>query len=374
LKILFVDASRNGWGTERHLVSLAGALARNGHAVVAVVKRGSLVADMLSDRGIRTYASAFRGGADPRGILTMIQAIRRESPDWIVTNRSKLYWTVWVVGRLTGVRIAVFRHMSDLRRWWTRRLLPRLVDRFFVVSEFARDRLVASGTPQGRIDVLFNPIDIERLRSAPSQREKTRLQLGIGPDDFVVGFVGRIERKKGVQILWRAIAPLMSQSPDMRILCIGDGPELDRWRSDASRTPQGARCHFVGWTENMEAFYPAMDLLVAPSLVPETFCRVIAEAQASGVAVVGAEIGGIPEAFAPGFSGLLIAPNNYRQLRSAISNMHADPALRNRFASIGRRYASHRFDAGLIAAQFVTALDSRRPAPPLAAGTTARPA
>lgn len=95
MKILFVDASRNGWGTEQHLVSLAGALAESGHAVSAVVKRGSPVARLLLERGVRTYATAFRGGADPRGVLTMINAIRRDAPDWVVTNRAKLYWTVW---------------------------------------------------------------------------------------------------------------------------------------------------------------------------------------------------------------------------------------------------------------------------------------
>jgi glycosyltransferase involved in cell wall biosynthesis len=360
VKILFVDASRNGWGTEQHLVSLAGALADGGHTVSAVVKRGSPVERLLLERGIRTHATAFRGGADPRGVLTMITAIRRDSPDWVVTNRAKLYWTVWIVARLMGVSVALFRHLPDIRRWLTRCVLPRLVDRFFVVSEFARARLVAQGAPPARIGILFNPIDTNRLLRTQLHRVDIRRRLGIPPDDFVVGFVGRVECDKGVRILWDAIAPLMAQSTPMRLLCVGDGPEVGRWRQQAEAAGLGARCHFVGWTASIGDFYPAMDLLVAPSVAPETFCRVIAEAQASGLAVIGSRIGGIPEAFAPNESGFLVEPDNGSELRNAIRRLYADRILCARFAATGKRYARENFSSRRIADQFVAALGSQR--------------
>jgi glycosyltransferase involved in cell wall biosynthesis len=360
MRILFVDASRNGWGTEQHLVSLAGALAESGHTVSAVVKRGSPVERLLLERGVRTYATAFRGGADPRGVLTLINAIRRDSPDWVVTNRAKLYWTVWLVARLMGVSVALFRHLPDIRRWLTRCMLPRLVDRFFVVSEFARERLVAQGAPTRRIGILYNPIDTDRLHRTQLQRRGIRQRLGILPEDFVVGFVGRVERDKGVRILWDALAPLMAESAPMRVLCVGDGTELGRWQQLAQEAGLGARCHFVGWTASIGDFYLAMDLLVAPSVAPETFCRVIAEAQASGLAVIGTRIGGIPEAFVPDESGLLVEPHNGRELQSAIRRLYDDRALCARFAATGRRYARRHFASQHIAEQFVAALGSER--------------
>jgi glycosyltransferase involved in cell wall biosynthesis len=361
MRILFVDASRNGWGTEQHLVSLAGALAENGHTVSAVVKRGSPVARLLLERGIRTHATAFRGGADPRGVLTTINAIRRDSPDWVVTNRGKLYWTLWLIARLMGVSVALFRHLPDVRRWHTRCVLPRLVDRFFVVSEYARERLVTQGAPTTRIGVLYNPIDIDRLHRPQLQRSAIRQRLGIAPEDFVVGFVGRVERDKGVRILWDAIAPLMAEFTPIRVLCVGDGPEVGRWQQQAEEAGLGARCHFVGWTASIGDFYLAMDLLVAPSVAPETFCRVIAEAQASGLAVVGTRIGGIPEAFVPDESGLLVEPHDGRELRGAIRRLYEDRALCARFAATGRRYARRHFASEHIAEQFVAALGPRRP-------------
>jgi glycosyltransferase involved in cell wall biosynthesis len=258
------------------------------------------------------------------------------------------------------VSVALFRHLPDIRRWLTRCVLPRLVDRFFVVSEFARARLVAQGAPAARIGILYNPIDTNRLHRTQLHRLGIRQRLGILPDDFVVGFVGRVERDKGVRILWDAIAPLMAESTPMRVLCVGDGPEVGRWQQQAEAAGLGARCHFVGWTATIGDFYPAMDLLVAPSVAPETFCRVIAEAQASGLAVIGTRIGGIPEAFAPDESGLLIEPHNDRELRRAIRRLYEDRVLCARFAEIGERYAHRHFAARHIAEQFVAALGAQR--------------
>ena len=320
-------------------------------------KRDSPVSKLLVDKGVKTHVTAFRGGADPRGILTIMKAIRAEQPDWIVTNREKLYWTVWVVARLTGVRVALFRHLPDIRRWLTRCVLPRLVDRFFVVSEFSRARLVAQGAPPERVTVLYNPIDVDVLQAASSQRSKIRHRLGIPPDDFVIGFVGRVEASKGVRILWNAIAPLMTTAVNMRFLCVGDGPEVIRLQRNAQSANVSSRCHFVGWTTKIGEFYSAMDILVAPSLAPETFCRVIAEAQASQIAVIGARMGGIMEAFAPNRSGLLVPPNDCRALSEAVGRLYNDPDLRRRFAEIGRRYARNHFAAHKIAADFIAALD-----------------
>jgi glycosyltransferase involved in cell wall biosynthesis len=290
----------------------------------------------------------------------MINAIRRDAPDWVVTNRAKLYWTVWLVARLMGVSVALFRHLPDTRRWLTRCVLPRLVDRFFVVSEFARARLVAQGAPTARIGILYNPIDTDGLHLTQLNRSGIRRRLGILPGDFVVGFVGRVERDKGVRVLWDAIAPLMAELTPMRVLCVGDGPEVGRWQHLAEEAGLGARCHFVGWTASIGDFYLAMDLLVAPSVAPETFCRVIAEAQASGLAVVGTRIGGIPEAFVPGESGLLVEPHDGGGLRSAIRRLHDDRALCARFAAAGRRHARRHFASRRIAEQFVAALGAEQ--------------
>ena len=353
MKLLFVDASRNGWGTELHVVSLASALSDSGHSVSVVVKRDSLVAQLLTARGIRTHVTKFRGGVDPRGVLTILRAIHTEQPEWIITNREKLYWTVWVIGRLTRVRVALFRHMPDIRSWLTRCVLPYMVDQFFVVSEYAQRRLVAQGAPADRLAMLYNPIDVYRLHASVVKRVGIRDLFGIAADDFVIGFVGRVELCKGVEVLWNAIVPLMVGVAQIRFLCVGEGAELIRLRRKAQEFGIGSRCHFVSWTPEIGEMYAAMDVLVAPSIEPETFGRVLAEAQACLLPVIGTRMGGMEEAFAPNQSGLLVPANDHQLLQRAISRLHANPNLRLRFSQTGRQYVQTKFAAHKIAAEFI---------------------
>ena len=369
MRILFVDASRDGWGTEQHLATLARALDAGGHAVSVVVRSGSRVEGLLREGDITVYAS------DARGLRTMLRAIRCEAPDWIVTNQSKLYWPAWLLGRLLGVRVAVFRHLPQIRGRLTRCLLPYLVDRFYVVSRFARDKLIADGAPGDRIDVLYNPIDVVAPLADAGAREVLRARLGIPATAVVVGFVGRVEPKKGAELLRDALLPLMTRSSQLHALCVGDGPTIGPWRKMARAMGLEARCHFVSWTPQPRDCYDVMDLLVAPSLAPETFCRVVAEAQARGVAVIASDAGGLPEAMLPGESGVLVRAGDSLRLGEAIDMLLADDARREKFGAAGIRHVASRFAAPRIATDFVAGLAraGRRPRQG-ATGVAARPA
>lgn len=369
MRILFVDASREGWGTEQHLVTMARALDAGGHAVSVVVRSGSRVEGLLRGSRITLHSN------DGRGFRTMLRAIRRDAPDWIVTNQSKLYWPAWLLGRLHGVRVAVFRHLPKIRGRLTRSLLPSLVDRFYVVSRYARETLIADGAPGARIDVLYNPIDVTEPPADTAARSALRAQLGIPAAALVVGFVGRVEPKKGAELLRDALLPLMQASSRLHVLCVGDGPGVGPWREMAVAMGLGARCHFVSWTPRPCDCYDVMDVLVAPSVAPETFCRVVAEAQARGVAVIGSDAGGLAEALLPGESGVLVRVGDPPQLSRAIESLIADPARREAYGAAGRRYVTSRFAAPRIAGEFVASL-ARAGREPLRGrnGSAARPA
>lgn len=369
MRILLVDASREGWGTEQHLVTLARALAAGGHAVSVVARSGSRVEDLLRGGDVTLHASA------GRGLRTTLRAIRHESPDWLVTNQSKLYWPLWLLGRLLGVRVALFRHLPQIRGWLTRCLLPLLVDRFYVVSRYAREKLIVDGAPRQRIDVLYNPIDVGEPLPDAGARAVLWTRLGIPAAAVVVGFVGRVEAKKGADLLRDALLSLMAGSSQLYALCVGDGPVIASWQVLAREKGLEARCRFIGWTSRPRDCYDVMDLLVAPSVAPETFCRVVAEAQARGVAVIASYAGGLPEAMLPGESGVLVRAGDASRLREALAALLADGARRDAYGEAGYRYVVSRFAAPRIASEFVTGLSGagRRPlrGP---TGTAARPA
>jgi len=358
MRLLFVDSSRYGWGTEQHFVEMVTELHRAGHDLQVVVRRGSGVDLLLEQRGIPRHSTPFRGGGDPRGLWTVVQVVRRFAPDWIVTSRAKLYWPMVIIGLWLGVKVALFRHLTYFKHWHERKLLPRLADRFYVVSSFGRDSLAAEGTPADRLIPLYNPIDVVRFTPLePKERARRRAALGFNPTDILAGFAGRMEQSKGLIPLREALATAMVRTPELQMLWFGDGRERLATEAFVQQCEQRSRHLFLGWQTEIERFLPLLDFLVVPSVAPETFGRVAAEAQACGVPVIASAAGGLAEALLPGRTGLLLgAEVDSASLCAAVETMVRDPALRARWGTAGVEFVRSRFGAKQIAAAFVSNL------------------
>jgi glycosyltransferase involved in cell wall biosynthesis len=355
VKLLFVDSSRFGWGTEQHFVEMVTELHRAGHDLQVVVRRNSGVDLLLEQRGIPRHSVPFRGGGDPRGLWRVIQVARQFRPEWIVTSRAKLYWPMVLIGLMTDVRVALFRHLTYFKHWHERKLLPRLADRFYVVSEFGRDSLAAEGAPAERLIPLYNPIDIARfVPLAPEERVRRRAALGFRVCDVIAGFAGRMEQGKGLVPLREALATSMGRLPELNMIWIGDGRERAATEQFVQDNRLQSRHRFLGWQTEIEKFVPLLDFLVVPSLWPETFGRVAAEAQACGVPVIVSAAGGLVEALIPGRTGLLLdSPVDSASLCTAIESFTRDAILRARFGAAGINFVRSRFGAEQIAAAFI---------------------
>ena len=355
MKLLFVDSSRFGWGTEQHFVELVTELHRAGHDLQVVVRRGSGVDLLLEQRGVPRHSTPFRGGGDPRGLWRVIQIARHFRPEWIVTSRAKLYWPMVIIGLWTGVRVALFRHLTYFKHWHERRLLPRLADRFYVVSEFGRDVLAAEGAPAERLVPLYNPIDVARfVPLAPEERARRRAALGFRACDVLAGFAGRMEQSKGLIPLREALATMMGRLPELQMVWIGDGRERAATEEFVQDNLLRSRHRFLGWQTEIEKFLPLLDFLVVPSLWPETFGRVAAEAQACGVPVICSAAGGLAEALIPGRTGVLLdSPVDSAALCTAIESFTRDPILRARLGAAGIDFVRSRFSSEHIAGAFI---------------------
>lgn len=355
MKLVFVESSRRAWGSEQHFVNLAQSCHAAGHEVVAVVKADSDVAHLLINAGVNVVETPFRGGADPRALWASYRVIRKLRADWLITDHQKHYWALYFLARLTGTRVALFRHLAYVRGWLTRVILPHLADRFFVVSDFALRTLAEAGAPERRLQRLYNPIDLQRFKPDRHQGALTRHTLGIPDTAYVVGFVGRHEVGKGVDILQQALAQVMEQDPNIYAIWVGNGPDWQHTQQAIDQSKHAHRHRMIEWTEHPEHYLVALDCLVAPSQAVETFGRVVAEAQACGVPLIATRVGGLAEAFVPNRSGLAYKGNNPKQLAQLILNLQQDRAKQQLMRQAGREFVK-RFDTNYIVHLFATAL------------------
>jgi glycosyltransferase involved in cell wall biosynthesis len=358
MRVLFVGTNRGGGGTESHFISLARALSEGGHEVAAAVCPDEFIHRGLSPHlNIQLFPAEFRSRRDLRTIHDISRLMRSLRPDWVVGTFKAEYWGLALASKLGGVPLAVFSHLDQRVRPSMVSRYMRLVRGIIVPSHYLRRRKIERGLPPSRVAVLANPIDIDRFRSDPTRRAETRASLGLSEGDLVLGFVGRFEPPKGVDTLARAAEIAMARDARLHVLWVGHGKSEEALHATVRAGEFAGRHHWMPWADDVLPAYAAMDLLALPSEGSETFGRVLVEAQACGIPVLGARNGGIPEAMIDGETGRLVAPGDVDGWANAITELCAKDGLRARYAAGAREFAM-RFDSHRIAAQFPHVLES----------------
>lgn len=194
-------------------------------------------------------------------------------------------------------------------RWFERHAL-RSAAGAYVCNEEAGRILVRKGLVGACSQI---PLGVDAAALAPAAKT--------GPNEHpVVGYVGRLEAHKGVDVLLRAAA----LEPRWHVEITGGGPELESLRGLARELGIAERVSFLGFASGPELRdrYAALDVLAVPSRDTqswlEQFCRVAVEAMAAGVPVVASDTGAIPDVV--GGVGVLVKPDDPRALATAIGD------------------------------------------------------
>jgi glycosyltransferase involved in cell wall biosynthesis len=261
----------------------------------------------------------------------------------LFARRSKLVVFVWANLPLVGWRAWLLNPIG----WFMR----RAVDLFLVGNVDAQRLLEEHGVSPERIRLVPQiglDVDLYRPPSA-SERIAQRHSLGIGDSEFVVGYVGRMAREKGVEDLVSALR--MATTP-MRMLAVGDGP----LRGLLDSVPN-AIVVAPGDASAVLPYYHAMDALVLPSRTTsawkEQFGRVLIEAMACGVPVIGSSSGAIPEVISD--AGFVFPEGDVTALTGIIESLSKEPLLSQQTAVAGRRRAVETYSANEIAKRTIEA-------------------
>lgn len=188
------------------------------------------------------------------------------------------------------------------------------------VSQFTLDRHIAAGA--------FAAVPIKAVihnflsRDSNEVPRPTRARRV-----FTFGFMGQLAPAKGLDVLLRAFP--IGPDAECELVIAGKGkPDYERiLKAQAA----GKNVRFLG-TSRPEDFYPAIDVLVVPSLWHEPLCRVIIEAYSYGIPVIASDRGGIPELVDHLRSGILFDPDDPDMLRLQLQRLSSDRSLTARLA------------------------------------------
>jgi glycosyltransferase involved in cell wall biosynthesis len=275
-------------------------------------------------------------------LIRTAKVIRSHRPTIIQSHGYKSAFIAWICGCLYGVPWVAFSHgyTSENRRISLYNRLDawvlRHADAVVAMSRAMADQLAAGGVPVDRIHVIHNAIDPAE-HSVGGSGSSWRRRWGISADEVVLGVIGRLSPEKGQQIFLEAFQGVVARTPNRRAVLVGDGPEKERLVQLVRRLGLANHVLFTGHDSHIEELYPALDLVVIPSL-SEGLPNVLLESLLYGKPVVAAEVGGIPEILKPAGAGWLVPPGNVQALEHAMLEALHDAGRRTSSGSAGLEY------------------------------------
>jgi len=216
----------------------------------------------------------------------------------------------------------------------------RQVDGFIAASHAIKQILVSDGIPAGRIEVVHDGIDVEKIQHRPVIDVHAEYWLPHGVP--VIVNVGALVGHKGQKYLIEAMPLVLREVPDAHLIIFGEGDLRAPLEKQIKQLSLAKRVLLPGFREDVMSLMKSADLFVMSS-VTEGLGSAVLDAMAMGHAVVGTRAGGIPEAVIPEETGLLVEPADPKALASAIVRLLKDADLRKQFGQAGRERVTENF-------------------------------
>jgi glycosyltransferase involved in cell wall biosynthesis len=296
--------------------------------------------------------------------MSVIPALRRvvesRGSNLILTNSVKSHFLVWRSGLWRKLPWVAFHHgytdtdrkmrlYNRVDRW----SLPHADRLVTVCHAFAEELASSTSVPIDRISVQHNSIRRQPpVNTADAAALRTR--LGIYESERVVLSVGRLSREKAHLDLIEGFKRLRENNPaiSLRLIIVGDGPELSRLEAAAASVDIRELVTFTGQVSDVHPFYAMADVFVLPSR-SEGSPNVLLEAMAASVPVVATAVGGVPEMVVANESALLVPSNDPPALAAAISRILNERGLaqrltRNAAALVDTRFNPDNYTRSLV--------------------------
>jgi phosphatidylinositol alpha-mannosyltransferase len=184
----------------------------------------------------------------------------------------------------------------------------------------------------GYYTIIPNGVDLDRFSSAVSPIDE------FGDGKINILFVGRLEKRKGLDYLLEAHKRIKQEIPNSRLIIVGPGTRLrNKYEKRVARN--GLKdVVFVGYVahDELPRYYKTADIVCAPATGKESFGIVLLEAMALGKPVVASNIDGYASIMTHGVEGLLVPPKDEKALAQALISLMANESLRQQMGARGR--------------------------------------
>lgn len=241
----------------------------------------------------------------------------------------------WIVSKFHKMRLITTAHgwvdysgrLPTYYKYEKRWILPRY-EKVICVSETVMEQAIAGGTPKAKCVLIENAIDHEQFSRQRSINQAKHEDFGIPESTLLIGSIGRLSAEKGFDLLIDAVASLIHDGVDLKLVIAGEGPEKESLERQIKNLNMEEHIKLLGFCSNTRSFYESLDIFVLSSH-REGLPNVVLEAMAMGTPVVATNVDGVPKIITDGHDGLLTQSINATALSLLIRNVIKDRKLQN---------------------------------------------
>jgi len=363
LRVLHVINTLSAGGAELHLLTLSKYLQRLGVDVaVAYLKDVPSSRPLRADfeaEGIPVFDLTDVGLIWPFSVFSLRRMLREEKPDILHSHLPRADFLCFLSHSVEPSSTWVCSvHDIHSKSWRARRALPlyRFIwgksDLIIAISDAVKDWLVSEfHLPERKVYVVHYGLELGKFES-PSADFRALHKLSSGP---LIGSIGRLEPRKGFDILIQAMAIVTTEVPDVTLLIAGHDP----WgygkviKGLINRFGLDREIRLIGFQNDIPSLLHALDIFAFASR-SEGFGQVVIEAMAAGKPVVANKIPPMTEIVRDGETGLLVEAENPEALARAIIWLLRHPEEAKQMGSRGAEYVKREFSAERMAHEILS--------------------
>lgn len=260
----------------------------------------------------------------------------------LLPAQMETYWTIPARSWKTALPKRLLKPLA--LRVLTQGAKPGLfLNHAIFATKFLRDEYLRNGVPIKNETIIYGAVDTSPYIAIdkPTDQRHSRITLL---------YVGRLTQEKGVHTCIQALGMMSNSATNkpINLMIVGSGDsEYETYLRNLAMDKQvGEQVEFLGARPKSElpGIYRDGDIFLFPSIWPEPFGRVLVEAMAAGLPVIGTTVGGAAEILIDGVNGLTFTPDEPESLAAQITRLIEMPELRMRLADAGRKMAVEKFD------------------------------
>ena|GEM_PF-669784 len=358
-KVLHIFSSKTIGGAEKMTLFLAENLQKSGLVEnIMGVRKGTYMYEQALEKKLETVNFRAGGSFDPVGIFNLIKIIKKYKINIVHVGQGKLFWQALIAKVFCPKVKVVFHRRQDTRHGFFSRIHYKFADAVIAVSKAVANGLIKyEKVSADKVNVVYNGVNFKKFKTDTNyggivEKYNLRGKKAVGTVGAIVDFKG-----KGQIYLIEAAKMLRNDYPDLRYLIVGTGKGIEEQKEYAKKMQVDDIVYFAGYQENVQKYVLAMDIFCLLSWDTEGMPNVVIEAQALEKPVIVTNIGGNPESFEDGKTGLLIKPSDAAETAEAIKKLINDPETAKSFAKAGKEFVEKRFSIEQMISGAVTVYD-----------------